>query len=102
MNDPKIALKKIDSLLTSWSQNQDLEAAYYSSIKILLSDISSFCSRHEITGYAEEKLSTANWHIDAMFGADVDNNHDFSTHLSGALGCISVLSRESALNSINC
>ncbi len=86
MNDPIIALKKIDSLLVLWSKNLELSPSYFAACKSILTDLFSKHEDEQLSGYTGEKLANLNWHINAMFGADIDNGKSFSDHLSFALG----------------
>jgi len=101
MNDPKIALKKIEQLLSSWNQNPEMAAAHYAAIKEIICQIDGFCGQNEVSDYTHENISKARFHINAMFGADIDNGHDFSSHYSWALGSISILGDDLCLGLFN-
>ncbi len=101
MNDPIIAINKIDSLLSEWNNNRELSAAYFAASKAILSELNDVAEENKLTGYTHEKLGNVNFHINAMFGCDIDNGHDFSAHYSWALGDIGNLTTAQCFGSLN-
>jgi hypothetical protein len=88
MNDPRIAVGKFKKIVLAWKENDPAENANYAACKALLAGLEEYRTSKDLVGNASTKLSDVQWHIDAMFGADIDNGHDFDQHAVWALGSI--------------
>lgn len=90
MNEPIIALNRIDQLLAEWRDGKESPAAAYAATKAII-----FSLKEQVQAlglpYALAKLSDINWHLDAMFAADSDQGRSQSEHRTDAMGSISVL-----------
>ena len=94
MNSPKKALKKLESIVLKWEDNSQLADMYFASSKIIVMELNRMLKEKPEQynkGYTSEKLVSLEWSLDAMFGCDIDNGHDFEQHLIWALGNIQSL-----------
>lgn len=94
MNDPKLALDRIESILKkaqSWSEPEQLAA--YAAIMNLIRDLDEYVRELEFPGSdnASFKLNGIRWHVSAMFGMDIANGHDAGSHCAWAFGDINDL-----------
>jgi hypothetical protein len=94
MNDPLKALEQVDKLLDGWNVNSADRIARYAAIKVIIADLEKYAVEKGIPGYGHEKLGTLIWHVDAMFGADIDNGHDFDQHAVWAMAAVDGLQSE--------
>ena len=101
MNDPLIAMKKLEMLLLAWNEQDPMATAYFAACKVIVCDLETTASESNRSGYTREKLTKLNWSIDAMFGADMDNGHGFASHKSWAIGEISSLCSNLCFGSAN-
>lgn len=88
-----ISMQKILSESKSWERPGQLSA--YASLKILISELKAYVKENEITGwvYIQDKLTSLNFHVSAIYSIDEDNGHDAESHYHWALGDISTVSR---------
>ncbi len=91
MEKLQLKLNKLDELFCEWKLESDLNVFYYSTIKIILSDMAK---EELIPTYLSSKLSDIEWNVDSMFGVDNGNGHDIDTHRTWALGDITTLRAE--------
>jgi hypothetical protein len=96
MNDPKLAIAKIEEILTKsmeWEFSSRLGA--YATIMRLIDELSEHAETAENIdkGYCSEKIVALKWHVGAIFGFDIDNGHPVSQHLSWAVSAIQTLRR---------
>ncbi|MDH5324387.1 MAG: hypothetical protein OEZ68_21615 [Gammaproteobacteria bacterium] len=88
MNEPLVAIGKIKNLLKECGN--EIDAANFAAVKTIILELTSV-ENDRYGQYTWEKLTNLNWHINAMFGADIDNGRSYSDHISWALGEISSL-----------
>lgn len=89
MTDPIFTLEALENLLTEsrdWPQHAQPGA--FAAAITLLTRVVEHVDLLKPDGHLNlaEKLGSAEWHISAMFGFDVDNGHDSKKHLVWALG----------------
>lgn len=101
MNEPLIAIKKLESIILLWCEQDKMSPAYFAASKAIIKDLELIASERGLTSYTSEKLTSLIWHIDAMFGSDIDNGHAFSDHKSWALGEISTLGGQLCFGAAN-
>ncbi len=101
MNDPMIALNKVKLILLDWDKNNEASHAYFASCKAILRELDGLSKENNLSDYTGEKLVNLNWHINAMFECDIDNGHDFSKHLTWALGEVQSLTSTQCFGTLN-
>jgi hypothetical protein len=94
MNDPLLALKKMDEILhqaRNWDFPSQLSA--YSAIMHLVDKLDQYLEEWEIPGqgYLQEHTEKVRWHSGAMFGLDATNGYDAGHHYTAALGSLGIL-----------
>ena len=92
MQNPLIALDKIESLLTLWYGDRKNSAGYYSACKIILRELYAVSMNENLSSYIKDKLRQLDWYVNAMFGVDTDNGYGFDNHLEHARRAIISLS----------
>ena len=88
-----ISMQKILSDSRSWDRPGQLSA--YATLKILILELKSYVEENEIPGwgYIQEKLTSLNIHVGALYAIDEDSGHDTESHYHWALSDISTISR---------
>jgi oligoendopeptidase F len=93
MNDPVLAIKKLEDLLHI-AKSADTEAeraAIYAATQCLSADLKEHFETFD--PYLIENIERARWSICAMVGYDITNDHDISQHASWASSAIDILRR---------
>jgi hypothetical protein len=90
MNDPQLALNKLDDLGRAATQasSEGEKAAIFSAVRLLVNDLDEY-----VPEYLGEKLEQIRWSISAILGYDISNGHSHEQHLIWALGAIDTLRR---------
>jgi hypothetical protein len=83
MEDARLALNKIDDLLSKWKEDRESDSIYYSAINNVVNHLQESSS---LTNDRKIKLKKIHWHLNSMFGADHGNGHDFEQHWVWAYG----------------
>jgi len=91
MNDPQLALEKIDELIRAARTTDDLlsRAAVFSAVSILIQRLDDYFE--EKAPYAGENLERLRFHSAAMLGYDITNGQGIEEHHVWALSAISAL-----------
>ena len=98
MNDPQLAITKINELLSD-SRNVDPSSrpGYYAAVMNLIRELGEHIADKDDDiperSYLKEKIVTLKWHTGAMFGFDIDNGLSSERHNTSALGVIQILQR---------
>lgn len=92
MNDPKLALDKIEELLSVSRGTDDLfaRAAAFGAISILVQSMGAYFEKH--APYAVENMERLRFHSAAMLGYEITNGHSIEQHHVLALGALQALS----------
>ncbi|MFK3641260.1 hypothetical protein [Pseudomonas protegens] len=91
MNDPKLAITKIEELMKASRESENLfeHAAAFAAISVLIDQLDQYFE--EKAPYAGENVSRLRSHTAAMLGYDITNNHSPDQHYSWSLAAISGL-----------
>lgn len=96
MNSWKIGidnLREIAKTATSADHSYAEKCGLYSAARVILNDIEEHVTErlNVMDGYLFEKAGSVQWHIGAMLGFDVDNDHDAQQHRAWAYSALSIL-----------
>lgn len=78
MNDHILALEKVQSLVSLASKAGEILSGDYAACRVILMDLIAKTDEIEKLTHCHSYLTSARFHIDGMFGADIDNGHPFS------------------------
>ncbi|WP_417705372.1 hypothetical protein [Rheinheimera aquimaris] len=90
MNQPTIALKRIDKLLAEWRDGEETPAAAYGAAKAIIFSLKELIDELG-DPYIWQKYNEINHSIDAMFNADSNEGNTPEKHRTLAMGSLSVL-----------
>jgi len=95
MNDPILCAKKLEELidLACEAKSAFEKAAVFAATQAIANEFISYEEERQFNGYVTvlEKVEAARWHICALIGYDITNNHDQQKHKVWALGAVQTL-----------
>lgn len=91
MNDPTLALNKIEDLLRASRRTDEILdlAAVFGAVSPLVRQLNDYFE--ENAEWAGEHVERLRWHSAAMLGYDITNGHNVEQHHAWALAAIGAL-----------